>query len=156
MSSIEVWICFPHYFFLVPGLLCHLLTVGVAWISQIFGKVQFRSIIFWRTLLESPVWKNGQDSWSGKEKQVMNSISDTFISTKGPISKVPWIPITQMSVIASYYCIMSHVLGAGLSRLRDVIVISILKLKKVENKNSLIFVTHFFCVPNVFLTRNII
>lgn len=75
----------------------------------------------------------------------MNSISVTFITTKGLISKVPWIPITQMSIIASYYCAMSHVLGAGLCRLQDVIaVISIFNLTKVENKNSLISVTHFF------------
>lgn len=39
---------------------------------------------------------------------------------------------------------MSHVLGAGLSRLQDVIVISIIKLTKVENKNSLVFVSHLF------------
>lgn len=33
-------------FFLVPGLLCDLPTMGVARVSQVFGKVQFRSTIF--------------------------------------------------------------------------------------------------------------
>lgn len=46
MVSMEIEVCFPHYFFVVPGLLCHLLTVGVAWISQVLGKVQFGSVIF--------------------------------------------------------------------------------------------------------------
>lgn len=46
MVSMEIEVCFLHYFFVVPGLLCHLLTVGVARISQTFGKVQFRSVIF--------------------------------------------------------------------------------------------------------------
>lgn len=55
-----------HAFFpVVPGLLCYLLKMGVAWVSKSIGKVQFRSSFLWRSFFESAVWQNGKNSWSG-------------------------------------------------------------------------------------------
>jgi hypothetical protein len=51
---------------LVPGLLCYLLKMGVAWVSESLGKVSFRSSFLWRPLFESFIWQNGKNSWSGK------------------------------------------------------------------------------------------
>lgn len=51
----------------VPGLLCYLLTMGVARVSKSLGKVQFGSHFLWRPFFESFIWQNGKNSWSGNK-----------------------------------------------------------------------------------------
>lgn len=61
------WVNDLNAFSLVPGLLCYLLKMGVAWVSKSLGKVQFRSHFLWRSFFESLIWQNGKNSWPGNK-----------------------------------------------------------------------------------------